>query len=94
MTHHSHLALAPRIGLSLFLALGLLGLLSPSASASGRRGTVLTKQVIHARFVELKHKALLKSKDMNYVGSTPKWHVFMRVETRAPKRKKGKRGMP
>jgi hypothetical protein len=56
------------------LALWAIG---PAALASGRRGTVLSAQVIE-NFAEVKLEQIGSA---NYVGSTGKWHVFMRVLT-------------
>lgn len=51
---------------------------APAASASGRRGMVLTEKAIDGfRLVTWKEA----SKGLHYVGSTAKWHAFMRVTT-------------
>lgn len=56
-----------------------LGTLPSEARASGERGTVLTEAKIEG-FEELLLDVFTQ-RVLHYVGSTAKWHVFMRVET-------------
>ncbi len=56
-----------------------LGAIPSVGRASGERGTVLTEAKIEG-FEEL-FLDVFTQRPLHYVGSTAKWHVFMRVET-------------
>ena len=57
----------------------LLGAFTSRARASGQRGAVLSEKIVET-FTTLS-AAELGKRSLNYVGSTSRWHVFMRVDT-------------
>jgi len=94
MVESTRRRLALTIGGGIVLVLGTLGVAIPSAKASGKRGTTVTKQMIEARFIELKESAIRTLGPMNYIGSTSRWHAFLQVKTLFPIRRKGGKGRP